>query len=201
MFSRVKAMLPSVNFGISEPWEVLSYKPEGHYALHYDYLNYSSPEEWDSWRRDYGDRFATFLLMLQPATKGGGTVFPSVGATVMPSSGDALFWTNMKASEEIKVMAVFSKKPPPTETCKNPTVIEIFRNGVFREYLVIKIIQDLDSLHGGCAVWEGEKIAAVLWIRANGQDLLRSTDQNGRMDIKKLIRPRVEYFGMTTADN
>ncbi|PIO75265.1 oxidoreductase, 2OG-Fe(II) oxygenase family protein [Teladorsagia circumcincta] len=155
MFSRVKAMLPSVNFGISEPWEVLSYKPEGHYALHYDYLNYSSPEEWDSWRRDYGDRFATFLLMLQPATKGG------VGATVMPSSGDALFWTNMKASQEI----------------------------------------DLDSLHGGCAVWEGEKIAAVLWIRANGQDLLRSTDQNGRMDIRKLIRPRVEYFGMTTADN
>ncbi|KAK6018977.1 oxidoreductase, 2OG-Fe(II) oxygenase family protein [Ostertagia ostertagi] len=160
VFRRVKAMLPSVNFEISEPWAILSYRPGGHYALHYDYLDYSSPEEWDSWRRDYGDRFATFLLMLQPATKGGGTVFPSLGTTVMPSSGDALLWTNMNANEEV----------------------------------------NLDSLHGGCAVWEGEKIAAVLWIRANGQDLLRSSYRNGRLDIGKLIRPRVEYFGMTRAN-
>ncbi|PIO75277.1 oxidoreductase, 2OG-Fe(II) oxygenase family protein [Teladorsagia circumcincta] len=160
MFGRVKAMLPSVNFEISEPWQVLLYNTGGYCALHYDYLNYSSPKEWDSWRRDYGDRFATFLLVLQPATKGGGTVFPLLDTTVMPAAGDALFWTNMNASEEV----------------------------------------DLDSLHAGCAVWEGEKVTAALWIRANGQDLLRSTDQNGRMDIRKLIRPQMEYIGRTRAD-
>ncbi|KAK6060110.1 hypothetical protein COOONC_02239 [Cooperia oncophora] len=72
MFRRVKAMLPSINFKSCEQWQVLSYHPGGHYAPHFDYLNYTSSKQWDLWMNRYGNRMATFLLMLQPATKGGG---------------------------------------------------------------------------------------------------------------------------------
>ncbi|KAK6044980.1 hypothetical protein COOONC_17515, partial [Cooperia oncophora] len=92
MFRRVKTMLPSINFTASELWQVLSYYPGGHYAPHFDFITYTSPKQWDSWMTKYGNRMATLLLMLQPATKGGGTLFPKLRATVMPSRGDAIFW-------------------------------------------------------------------------------------------------------------
>uniref|UniRef100_A0A7I4YS00 Fe2OG dioxygenase domain-containing protein n=1 Tax=Haemonchus contortus TaxID=6289 RepID=A0A7I4YS00_HAECO len=157
MFRRVQTMLPFVNLMYSEQWQVLSYVPGGHYAPHYDLLNYASAEQLDAYTKVNGDRFATFLLMLQPATQGGGTVFPYLGITVMPSPGDAVFWTNMNVSRE----------------------------------------KEFNSLHGGCAIWEGEKIASTLWIRAKDQDLLQSPLQNGKLDIRKLIRPRLEYMGVT----
>ncbi|KAK6059209.1 oxidoreductase, 2OG-Fe(II) oxygenase family protein, partial [Cooperia oncophora] len=98
MFRRVKAMLPSINFESSEKWQILSYYPGGHYAPHFDYITYTSPKQWSYWMKNYGQRMATFLLMLQPATKGGGTLFPKLRATVMPSRGDAIFWANMNAT-------------------------------------------------------------------------------------------------------
>ncbi|KAK6010487.1 hypothetical protein OSTOST_24485, partial [Ostertagia ostertagi] len=71
MFRRIEEMIPFVNFGPAEPWQILSYHSGGHYAPHWDYIQYNSPEQWNIWRRRYGERFATFLLMLQPATRGG----------------------------------------------------------------------------------------------------------------------------------
>lgn len=101
MFRRAKAMLPFVNFGSAENWQILSYHPGGHYAPHYDYLTFKSTAQWDSWTKMLKNRFATFLLSLQRAAKGGGTVFPHLDVTVMPSPGDVVFWTNMDAHEDL----------------------------------------------------------------------------------------------------
>ncbi|PIO75274.1 oxidoreductase, 2OG-Fe(II) oxygenase family protein [Teladorsagia circumcincta] len=100
MFRRIETMIPFVNFRSAEPWQILSYHRGGHYAPHWDYIEYNSPEQWPEWRKWYGERFATFLLMLQPATRGGGTAFPEIHSTVMPSAGDAIFWTNVNVYEE-----------------------------------------------------------------------------------------------------
>lgn len=56
---------------------------------------------------------------------------------------------------------------------------------------------DYASLHGGCVVHKGEKIAAVLWLRAKDQDLLQSPLSNGKLDINKLINPDLSFLGMS----
>ncbi|KAK5966214.1 Fe2OG dioxygenase domain-containing protein, partial [Trichostrongylus colubriformis] len=86
-----------------------------------------------------------------------GTVFPKLNVSVKPSAGDAVFWTNMDATES----------------------------------------KAINSIHGGCAVWEGEKLAATLWIRSRHQQLLHAPLRSGRFDIEKLIHPRLEYMGVT----
>ncbi|PAV55738.1 hypothetical protein WR25_27121 [Diploscapter pachys] len=80
MYEYTTDMLPYINFEVSELWQVpkicifyvLSYRSGGHYAPHYDYLEYHSKDHWDWWMTSYGNRFATFLLVLQTADEGGG---------------------------------------------------------------------------------------------------------------------------------
>lgn len=101
IFRRAKAMIPFVKFENSEIWQILSYHPGGHYAPHWDYLFFKSEEQKDVLSKEMGNRFATFLFSLQSASKGGGTVFPEVGITVMPTPGDAVFFTNMHPDESL----------------------------------------------------------------------------------------------------
>ncbi|VDO76214.1 unnamed protein product [Heligmosomoides polygyrus] len=82
-------------------FQILSYHPGGHYAPHWDYLFFKSEEQKDVLSKEMGNRFATFLFSLQSASKGGGTVFPEVGITVMPTPGDAVFFTNMHPDESL----------------------------------------------------------------------------------------------------
>ncbi|KAK5986458.1 Fe2OG dioxygenase domain-containing protein [Trichostrongylus colubriformis] len=145
MFQRASSLLPFINFASSEHWQVLSYRPGGHYAPHDDYITYTSPDTYDSWMRDYGNRMATFFLLLQSAQEGGGTVFPKMHKAAHPEAGDVVFWTNVNYTGEIEV----------------------------------------DALHGGCPVYEGEKIAATLWIRMKGQDLFRSA--SNQLNIRELM--------------
>ncbi|KAK5986461.1 hypothetical protein GCK32_005820 [Trichostrongylus colubriformis] len=61
IFRRAVSFLPSVNYSMSEQWLVLKYRPGGHYAPHHDYISYSSPETYDFWMKNYGNRMATFF--------------------------------------------------------------------------------------------------------------------------------------------
>ncbi|ETN68763.1 hypothetical protein NECAME_05488 [Necator americanus] len=45
--------------------------------------------------KDYGNRFATVLLVLKTAKEGGETVYPLLQRTITPKAGDVLFWTNL----------------------------------------------------------------------------------------------------------
>ncbi|WKY04374.1 hypothetical protein Q1695_005405 [Nippostrongylus brasiliensis] len=159
IFRTAKAMIPSINFDMSEQWQVLSYQRGGHFAPHSDTYgkDYVGTDDMRIQDQKHGIRFATFLLLLQRAQRGGGTVFPLLDFTVHPSPGDVLFWTSIDGDGRM------------TE----------------------------GTIHGGCPVWEGEKLALVLWIRAKNQDLLASSLPNGSLDVKKLVRPRREFMGMT----
>ncbi|KAK5981415.1 Oxoglutarate iron-dependent oxygenase domain containing protein, partial [Trichostrongylus colubriformis] len=146
MFRRAMLFLPFINFSNSDLWQVLKYRPGGHYAPHHDYISYSSPETYDFWMKTYGNRMATFFLVLQPAQEGGGTVFPELHKAVHPSRGDVVFWINVNYTGE----------------------------------------KEEKSSHGGCPVYEGEKIAATLWIRMKGQHIFQSA--SSRLDIRELMQ-------------
>ncbi|KAK5979431.1 Oxoglutarate iron-dependent oxygenase domain containing protein [Trichostrongylus colubriformis] len=150
VFRRAQAMMPFINFQSSEMWQIISYQDNGHFAPHDDYVEFVHENI------RYG-RFATFQFLLQRAQEGGGTVFPNLETTVMPTPGDVVFWTNIDVNR---------KATPGT-------------------------------LHGGCPVWEGEKVAAVKWIltaEQNEQDVFQSAHGDGTFDIEKLIHPGQYYY-------
>lgn len=63
----------------------------GHYAPHYDHLD-ENPDinKNDIWMQKYGNRLATYLLLVKTATKGGGTIFPNLNLVVQPDLGNFL---------------------------------------------------------------------------------------------------------------
>ncbi|CAI4222605.1 unnamed protein product [Auanema sp. JU1783] len=95
LYRKAVRLIPSINFESSEFWQALSYNSGGHYAPHYDFLEYEREEDHDFWMKHYGNRFATFLLILKTAEVGGGTTFPLISTTVKPYPGDAILWMNM----------------------------------------------------------------------------------------------------------
>ncbi|VDL82532.1 unnamed protein product [Nippostrongylus brasiliensis] len=103
-----QSALPFVNFTSSEGWQILSYLPGGHYADHYDYIEPGGEGYDDGWLSTHQNRFATFLLVLQNAKVGGGTVFPQLETTVKANPGDAVFWLNMDAQQELVSSTIYS---------------------------------------------------------------------------------------------
>ncbi|WKX99652.1 hypothetical protein Q1695_014489 [Nippostrongylus brasiliensis] len=101
-----QSALPFVNFTSSEGWQILSYLPGGHYADHYDYIEPGGEGYDDGWLSTHQNRFATFLLVLQNAKVGGGTVFPQLETTVKANPGDAVFWLNMDAQQELEPLSL-----------------------------------------------------------------------------------------------
>ncbi|KAK6016441.1 hypothetical protein OSTOST_18076 [Ostertagia ostertagi] len=53
------------------------------------------------------------------------------------------------------------------------------------------------SLHGGCPVYRGEKVAAVKWILVDEQDIFQSPHEDGTFAIEKLIYPHTYYYDTT----
>ncbi|GMR37249.1 hypothetical protein PMAYCL1PPCAC_07444, partial [Pristionchus mayeri] len=102
IFEHIQQRFPFIEFRMAEQFQVLSYKSGGHYAPHYDYLDYATEEIANrcAWYRGGGNRLMTFLFIMQTAEKGGGTVFPRIGTSVQPEKGDAIVWLNMDAQHE-----------------------------------------------------------------------------------------------------
>lgn len=73
----------------STQFQIKKYRPGGHYAPHLDYL-IINPEP------ELGNRIATFMLIVQPAGSGGGTIFPAAGVHFQPKAGDAILWLNQQ---------------------------------------------------------------------------------------------------------
>ncbi|EYC16885.1 hypothetical protein Y032_0032g2547 [Ancylostoma ceylanicum] len=95
VFRRAQALIPMLNFTNSGPWQVLSYKEGGHQSPHYDYITYSSPDQYSKVTRTQGNRFVTFALTLKAADIGGETTFVHANHTVTLEAGDVLLFTNI----------------------------------------------------------------------------------------------------------
>ncbi|KAI1703265.1 2OG-Fe(II) oxygenase superfamily domain-containing protein [Ditylenchus destructor] len=87
-FNYMQARIPAFSLHRAEQFHVKKYRPGGHYAPHLDFL-IVNPEQ------QFGNRIATFMVILKPADIGGGTVFPNAGINFQPKVGDAILWLNM----------------------------------------------------------------------------------------------------------
>ena len=89
------AMLTGFPVGHQEPLHVLRYTGGQEYVPHCDYV----PEQESM---PCGGRVATVLLYLNSCADGGATEFPSIGVTVQPEKGTALFWYNVHATGDAR---------------------------------------------------------------------------------------------------
>ncbi|XP_017000435.2 prolyl 4-hydroxylase subunit alpha-1-like isoform X1 [Drosophila takahashii] len=82
----------------SEEFQVINYGIGGHYLTHSDYFNFASSNYTEKINRQgkvLGDRIATVLFYLTDVEQGGATAFPTVGYSVYPRAGTAIFWHNL----------------------------------------------------------------------------------------------------------
>ncbi|EGT57989.1 hypothetical protein CAEBREN_08644 [Caenorhabditis brenneri] len=97
-------LIPSLNFKLSEPIVGLSYMPGGHYSAHHDYLDFDD----EAAKQEHlanGNRMVTFIIAVEKADVGGGTVFPEIQTTVRANPGDAYLWFNMLENQEMDDMS------------------------------------------------------------------------------------------------
>ncbi|KAH6925813.1 hypothetical protein HPB50_010508 [Hyalomma asiaticum] len=127
----------------AEQMQVVNYGVGGHYSPHADYSQ--SHEQLADMELTLGQRVATWLMYLSNVTRGGSTIFPSLGLEVKAKEGRALFWINLL--------------PKPS----NGSLFE--RNPTNRT----RSEGDNRTTHGACPVLVGSKWIATKWIHELGQ--------------------------------
>ena len=78
-----------------EPLQVVRYFPGQQFVPHMDWIDEYTQEE-------YGGRVITVLIYLQACKEGGSTSFPTLGKTVPPVRGTALFWYNCHPTDDVR---------------------------------------------------------------------------------------------------
>nr|XP_002735430.1 PREDICTED: prolyl 4-hydroxylase subunit alpha-1-like [Saccoglossus kowalevskii] len=82
----------------AEELQVANYGLGGHYEPHFDFAR---KEEINAFKSlNTGNRIATFLFYMSDVEAGGATVFPQVGARLIPEKGSAAFWYNLLKNGE-----------------------------------------------------------------------------------------------------
>lgn len=82
----------------AEELQVANYGVGGQYEPHFDFGRKDEPDAFKD--LGTGNRIATWLFYMSDVTAGGATVFPEVGAAVLPKKGTAVFWYNLFPSGE-----------------------------------------------------------------------------------------------------
>ena len=77
-----------LNFYIYKIVEILFFKGEKDEPDKQEHLRYGGP------------RFVTFMIYLSDVEAGGRTVFPTIGVSVPPEAGSALFWFNLDSGSD-----------------------------------------------------------------------------------------------------
>lgn len=99
IFNRV-GDITNLDMEFSEDLQVNNYGIGGMYDPHFDFSR-SHEKTFNSAYGDHrGNRIATMLFYLSDVESGGATVFPTVGASVKPIKGSAVFWYNLLPSGE-----------------------------------------------------------------------------------------------------
>ncbi|KAK6767161.1 hypothetical protein RB195_026463 [Necator americanus] len=139
VFRRTQALIPMLNFSNSGPWQVLSYKKGGHHSPHYDYITYSSPDQYSRTTRKNGNRFVTFALTLKAADIGGETIFVYANQTAELEAGDALLFTLInKDMTPTSPVAIYyprgEEAPESPDSGGKPDTVEPDRKGLQESY-------------------------------------------------------------------
>ncbi|RCN46281.1 hypothetical protein ANCCAN_07671 [Ancylostoma caninum] len=94
VYEQISALIPAIDFTVSEPWQILSYESGDDHPPRYDFIE-TEKDKKDEMTKKYGNRFATVMVMLKKADSAGLTIFPTSNTTVDLEEGDAILWTNM----------------------------------------------------------------------------------------------------------
>jgi prolyl 4-hydroxylase len=70
-----------------ERLQVLNYKPGAEYKPHFDYFPKGSPS-----LEKNGQRVSTLIVYLNDVQEGGATTFPTIGLSVIPKRGSAVYF-------------------------------------------------------------------------------------------------------------
>lgn len=89
----------SHTLGLSPRWSEINqgqwYQPGQQYRLHPDYFPPGTPE-YEHFARIQGQRTWTFMIYLNKTERGGGTHFSKIDKTIMPETGRAVCWNNLR---------------------------------------------------------------------------------------------------------
>ncbi|XP_077999578.1 prolyl 4-hydroxylase subunit alpha-1-like isoform X2 [Glandiceps talaboti] len=84
----------------AEELQVANYGIGGHYEPHFDFTKLRK-EELNAFKElNSGNRIATMLFYMSDVAAGGATVFPRIGARLLPEKGTGAFWYNLLQSGE-----------------------------------------------------------------------------------------------------
>ncbi|KIH66795.1 hypothetical protein ANCDUO_02877 [Ancylostoma duodenale] len=70
VYEHIASMIPAINFTVSEPWQILSYKSGEDHPPRYDFIEEKESKK-DEMTKKYGNRFATVMVMLKKADAAG----------------------------------------------------------------------------------------------------------------------------------
>ncbi|XP_048579532.1 prolyl 4-hydroxylase subunit alpha-2 [Nematostella vectensis] len=90
------AAMTRLNLETAEGFQVQNYGLAGQYDPHFDFSRDLANSSLGS--LGTGNRIATVLVWMSQVESGGATVFPYVGARILPQKGDAVFWHNLLRS-------------------------------------------------------------------------------------------------------
>ena len=104
------AQLVSLEVERFEPMQILHYALGGEYKSHQDYF---APDDAGGQvqARQGGNRIATFVLYLDDVAEGGETVFPTIGLTVLPRRGRAVYFEYMNDRLELDPRCLHAGRP------------------------------------------------------------------------------------------
>lgn len=89
---------------------MLNYKPGTEYKPHFDYFpatqegNASNPEK-------KGQRVSTLIIYLNDVEEGGATVFPSIGLSVIPKRGSAVYFEYYNSLGQVNPLTLHAGAP------------------------------------------------------------------------------------------
>lgn len=83
-----------------EELQVVRYKSGGFYKPHYDACN-KETDDCTRLNKGLGPRFMTFIIYLNDDFEGGETLFPQIGAAVVPKKGKAAIFYNVDNEGEV----------------------------------------------------------------------------------------------------
>ncbi|KAK6767193.1 hypothetical protein RB195_026459 [Necator americanus] len=130
VFERISRLIPFIDFKNSDPWQVLIFKRNDHFAPRHEYLETSAGEELDAFTKKHGNRFAAFSITLEKPESGGKHVFPITSNTCEMEVGDALLWINVDVDRN-KEFSMIHGDCPVKEGTKITATLRIRENGQY----------------------------------------------------------------------
>jgi prolyl 4-hydroxylase len=94
----------------AERLQIINYKPNEEYKRHFDYFTGSKIESSNELKKG-GQRVSTLVVYLNDVEEGGATSFPSVGLSVLPKKGSAVYFEYCNSLGQVDPLSLHAGDP------------------------------------------------------------------------------------------